>query len=102
MKVLMVCSGGMSSAIVVEAIKKEADKEGFALEIKAVGTGEFYDEIKDGNYDLALVAPQVRHRLSTFKEQAAEFNLVIDTIVPMGYTPLGGAKVLAQIKKYSK
>ncbi|SHK70903.1 PTS system, cellobiose-specific IIB component [Clostridium cavendishii DSM 21758] len=102
MKVLMVCSGGMSSAIVVDAIKKEAIKEGFPLEIKAVGTGEFYDEIKDGKYELALVAPQVRHRLSTFKEQAAEFNVEIELIIPMGYTPLGGAKVLEQIKKYAK
>lgn len=102
MKVLMVCSGGMSSAIVVEAIKKEADKENFPLEIKAVGTSEFYDEVKDNNYDLALVAPQVRHRLNDFKQQAQEFNLDVDTIEPMGYTPLGGARVLKQIKKYSK
>lgn len=102
MKVLMVCSGGMSSAIVVDAIKKEADKDGFPLEIKAVGTGEFYDEIKDGEYDLALVAPQVRHRINTFKDQADEFNVAIEAIIPIGYTPLGGAKVLEQIKKYVK
>ena len=97
MKVLMVCSGGMSSAIVVEAIKKEAEKENFKLEIKAVGTSEFYDE-----YDLALVAPQVRHRLKDFKEQGEEFKLQVETIEPMGYTPLGGARVLKQIKKYCK
>lgn len=30
MKVLMVCSGGMSSAIVVKAIKQEADKKRFS------------------------------------------------------------------------
>lgn len=52
MKVLMVCSGGMSSAIVVQAIKKEADKEGFDLEIKAVGTSDFEDEIQQNKYDL--------------------------------------------------
>lgn len=102
MKVLMVCSGGMSSAIVVEAIKKEAEKENFKLEIKAVGTSEFYDEIKQNEYDLALAAPQVRHRLKDFKEQGEEFKLQVETIEPMGYTPLGGARVLKQIKKYCK
>lgn len=102
MKVLMVCSGGMSSAIVVDAIKKEAEKDGFPLEIKAVGSGEFEDEIKDGKYDLALVAPQVRHRMNTFKEEASGLNVEIENIVPMGYTPLGGRKVLEQIKKYAK
>lgn len=101
MKVLMVCSGGMSSAIVVKAIKVEADKQGFPLEIKAVGTSEFEDEIKLG-YDMALVAPQVKHRLAVFKEQAQELNIPIEVIIPMGYTPIGAPKVLAQIKNHSK
>ena len=102
MKVLMVCSGGMSSAIVVEAIKREADKENFELEIKAVGTSEFYDEVKENEYNLVLVAPQVRHRSNDFKEQAKEFNVEVENIEPMGYTPLGGGRVLSQIKKHCK
>jgi PTS system cellobiose-specific IIB component len=102
MKVLMVCSGGMSSAIVVKAIKQEADKQNFPLEIKAVGTGEFEEELKTGGYDLAIVAPQVKHRMDVFKEQAANANVPIELIVPTGYTPIGAPKVLEQIKKYSK
>ncbi|MTK12330.1 MAG: PTS sugar transporter subunit IIB [Clostridiaceae bacterium] len=101
MKVLMVCSGGMSSAIVVKAIKTEADKQNFPLEIKAVGTYEFEDEIKLG-YDMALVAPQVKHRLAVFESQAQELNIPVELIVPMGYTPIGAPKVLEQIKKHSK
>ncbi|TDT51878.1 PTS sugar transporter subunit IIB [Fonticella tunisiensis] len=102
MKVLMVCSGGMSSAIVVKAIKQEADKQGFPLEIKAVGTGEFEEELKTGGYDLAIVAPQVKHRMDVFKEQASSANVPIELIVPMGYTPIGAPKVLEQIKKHVK
>lgn len=100
MKVLMVCSGGMSSSIVVKAIKQEADKKGFPLEIKAVGTGEFEDELKSGGYDLAIVAPQVKHRLAVFQEAAQAVNVPVELIVPMGYTPIGAPKVLEQIKKY--
>lgn len=102
MKVLMVCSGGMSSAIVVKAIKQEADKQGFQLEIKAVGTGEFDEELKTGGYDLAIVAPQVKHRLSVFTEQAKAYDVPTELIVPMGYTPIGAPKVLEQIKKHAK
>lgn len=102
MKVLMVCSGGMSSSIVVKAIKQEADKQGFPLEIKAVGTGEFEDELKAGGYNLAIVAPQVKHRMATFSEQAQCANVPIELIVPMGYTPIGAPKVLDQIKRYAK
>ncbi|WP_040212595.1 PTS sugar transporter subunit IIB [Clostridium polynesiense] len=102
MKVLMVCSGGMSSAIVVKAIKKEAEKQGFPLEIKAVGTGEFEDELKSGMYDLAIVAPQVKHRFKVFEEQANSAGVPVELIVPTGYTPIGAPKVLEQIKKHAK
>ena len=61
MKVLFVCSQGMSSAIAVNALKKEAEKNGIELYVKAVSTQEFEDEIK-GGYDVAMVAPQIRHR----------------------------------------
>ncbi|MCY6960055.1 MULTISPECIES: PTS sugar transporter subunit IIB [Clostridium] len=101
MKVLMVCSGGMSSAIVVKAIKNEADKKDFPLEIKAVGTSEFEDEVKK-DYDLVLIAPQIRHRLEVFRTQAKKLNVPIELIVPMGYTPVGAPKVLEQIKKFQR
>ncbi|QAT40963.1 PTS sugar transporter subunit IIB [Clostridium sp. JN-9] len=101
MKVLMVCSGGMSSTIVVKAIRVEAEKQGFPIDIKAVGTSEFEDEVKLG-YDLVLVAPQIRHRLNVFKKQAEGLNVPIEVIIPMGYTPVGAPKALEQIKKYQK
>ena len=101
MKVLMVCSGGMSSTIVVKAIRVEAEKQGFPIDIKAVGTSEFEDEVKLG-YDLVLVAPQIRHRLNVFKKQAEGLNVPIEVIIPMGYTPVGALKALEQIKKYQK
>ncbi|WDV47233.1 PTS sugar transporter subunit IIB [Clostridiaceae bacterium M8S5] len=97
MKVLMVCSGGMSSAIIVKAIKKEADSQGINLDINAVGTGVFEDTLKADNYDMALVAPQVKHRFKDFKEIADNLSVPIEVVVPMGYTPIGAPKVLKQI-----
>jgi PTS system cellobiose-specific IIB component len=98
MKILLVCSGGMSSAIVVKAIEKEAAKAGQVIEVKSVGSGEFAEEVKNG-WDIALVAPQVRHRFAFFQEAAAGANVPIAVIPPQGYSPMGGAVILAEIKK---
>lgn len=98
MKILLVCSGGMSSAIVVKAIEKEAAKTGLALGIKSIGTGELAEEVKNG-WDIVLVAPQVRHRLDQFKDIAAEAAIPVAVIPPQGYSPLGGAVVIAEVKK---
>lgn len=79
-------------------LKKEAAKENFDLEIVAVGTEAFENEI--GDYDLGLVAPQVRHRLDKFKKVGEAVNKPVDVIDPMGYTPIGAPKILKQIKTY--
>ena len=78
MKVIMVCSGGMSSAMVVD----------------------FENQIE--NYDLGLVAPQVKHRLDKFKKMGDEVGKPVDVVDPMGYTPIGAPKILKQIKGYDK
>ena len=73
MKVLFVCSLGMSSAVAIKALEKEAVSKGIEIEVKAVSTQQFEDEIK-GGYDIAMIAPQ-------------------------GYSPLGGPKLLKQIQE---
>lgn len=98
MKILLVCSGGMSSAIVVKALEKEAAKNAVALEVKSVASGEFAEEVK-GGWDLVLIAPQVRHRFDFFKEAAAESRVPVSVIPPQGYGPMGGPVLLAEIQK---
>lgn len=97
MKVLMVCSGGMSSAIVVKSLKQEAEKQNVNLDIKAVGTGEFEEEVKN-DYDYALVAPQVKHRFKDYKASADAAGVPCELIPPRGYTPLGAPSLIKQIQ----
>ncbi|MEN8435622.1 PTS sugar transporter subunit IIB [Clostridium septicum] len=98
MKVLFVCSQGMSSAIAVNALKKEAEKKGIDMEVLAVSTQEFEEEVKNG-YDVAMVAPQVRHRFDYLKEFAENANVPCALIQPQAYSPLGGPKLLKQVKE---
>ncbi|GAB6087897.1 PTS sugar transporter subunit IIB [Alkaliphilus crotonatoxidans] len=98
LKVLLVCSGGMSSAIVVKAIEGECEKQGIKAQVRAVGTGEFEELIQEGPWDIALVAPQVRHRMAVFEAAAKEAKVPITLIIPQAYTPLGGPMLLRQIQ----
>lgn len=98
MKVLFVCSGGMSSAIVVDALKKEAKKHGLDLEVKAIGSNEVQQEIGLG-WDVCMVAPQIRHRFDNIKKQADEAGVPCGTIPPQAYTPLGGPALYKALKE---
>ncbi|MEG1002780.1 PTS sugar transporter subunit IIB [Clostridium sp.] len=98
MRVLFVCSQGMSSAIAVNALKKTAEKAGIEMEVLAVSTQEFEEEVKNG-YDISMVAPQVRHRFDYLKEYADNANVPCVLIKPQAYSPLGGAKLLQQVKE---
>lgn len=93
MRVLFVCAGGMSSAIVVDALKKEAQKNNVEVEVLAVGTQQFADEVANG-WDISMVAPQVKHRFNNFKESADAAGVPCIAIPPQAYSPLGGPKLL--------
>ena len=98
MKVLFVCSQGMSSAIAVNALKKEAEKNGVEMEVLAVSTQEFEEEVKKG-YDVSMVAPQIRHRFDLLKEFADEAKVPCALIQAQAYSPLGGPKLFKQVNE---
>lgn len=96
MKILFVCSAGMSSTIAVNALKEAAAKKGLNLDVLAVGTQAFEDEVTKG-YDAAMVAPQIRHRFDYLKSAADSANVPCALILPQAYSPLGGEKLLQQV-----
>ncbi|CAM2901849.1 PTS sugar transporter subunit IIB [Erysipelothrix tonsillarum] len=98
MRVLFVCSQGMSSAIAVKALKEEAHQQGIEMEVLAVSTQEFEDEIKN-QWDCAMIAPQIKHRYKVLAPFAEEAGVPVGLIEPMAYSPLGGPKLLAQVKQ---
>ena len=98
MKVLFVCSGGMSSAIAIKALQEEGAKNGIEMEVLAVGAVEFEDQIKDG-YDIAMVAPQIRHKSKGFMEIGKQVGVPVINIIPQGYSPLGGKILLKQLRE---
>lgn len=101
MKVLFVCSQGMSSTIAVNSLKKEAEKNEVEMEVLAVSTQAFEEELAKG-YDIAMVAPQIKHRFKLLKEFADKANVPCEVIETMAYSPLGGPKLFAQVMKLNE
>ncbi|WP_170006436.1 PTS sugar transporter subunit IIB [Bacillus fonticola] len=97
-KILFVCAGGMSSAIVVKALKIEASKQGLEVDVNAVGTSDVESEIGKG-WDVVMVAPQVRHRFDAVKKVADQAGVPCEPIPPQAYSPLGGPKLLQKLNE---
>ncbi|MBW0594374.1 PTS sugar transporter subunit IIB [Mycoplasmopsis anatis] len=98
MKVLLICSGGMSTQILINSLEKEAKN----LQINnfsanAIGLPEM-DEYQN-DFDIILVAPQVKYRYDQVEQFAKSKNKLIYQIQMVEYTPLGANKLLTNIKR---
>lgn len=98
MKVILVCSAGMSSAIAAKSLKEAAAAEGIEMEVNEASTQQF-EEMVTQDYQLALVAPQIRHRFDTLKPYADKAGVPILLIAPRGYSPIGGKFLMKQLKE---
>lgn len=114
MTILLVCAAGMSTSLLVEAMRKAAgaaaatsypadggmplggSAAGGQVHIEAVGSEGLEDRL--GESDVILVAPQVRHRFARFAELAAAAGRPIGLIDPKVYGLVDGAGALAQAR----
>lgn len=89
MKVMFVCAGGMSTAMTAKKLEEIAKKNGEEMEVKAFGTSNYLEELENDNYDILLVAPQIRHRFDVIKESTEKFDhLTVEKIPPNMYAPM--------------
>lgn len=94
MKILLVCSAGMSTSLLIDSMKKAAAERGVAPEITAIPEAEFKRVVN--GYDVALLGPQVRYQLNAFRAVGAEHGVPVDVIDMVAYGLVNGAKVLDQ------
>ena len=90
MKILLVCSVGMSTDILRGELIKYAKKEQIPLEVKAVGV-HAYKEYCTG-YDVILLGPQIAYRREKI---AAECG---NAIAPGDYAAGNAAHILEQVE----
>lgn len=89
--ILLVCSAGMSTSMLVKKMQDSAAAKGIEATIWAVGDAESQGEIKKA--DIVLLGPQVRYLEKKMKERVNNEKsvAVIDMMV---YGTMNGEKAL--------
>ncbi len=88
--ILLVCSAGMSTSMLVAKMQEAAQKEGLEVDIIAVSEAEAAKNIEVA--DVVLLGPQIRFMLNKLKAMAGDKP--VDVINMADYGTMNGAKVL--------
>ncbi|MCQ1060409.1 PTS sugar transporter subunit IIB [Photobacterium sp. DNB23_23_1] len=91
-KIMLCCSAGMSTSLLVKKMVAEADKRGLAAEIQAYGAAEFDQQV--GNYQVVLLGPQVKYMQPDLQKKADAHGIKVEPINMMDYGMQKGDKVL--------
>lgn len=97
--IMLVCSAGMSTSLLVTKMQKAAEDKGVDADIFAVSASEADEKIEGGDIDVLLLGPQVRFMKSQFEQKVAPKGIKLDVIDMADYGMMNGEKVLAQAEK---
>ena len=92
--IVLLCSGGMSTSLLVNKIKEIADGEDYPITIAAYGLSEAPRVVPDS--DIVLLGPQVRFNLNDLKAKYPD--KLFDVIDMRAYGTMDGAAVLKMVK----
>jgi PTS system cellobiose-specific IIB component len=91
-KIMLCCSAGMSTSLLVRKMEASASERGIEAEIKAFSASEFTNEV--GNYQVVLLGPQVKYMKKDLQKEADKYGIKVETINMMDYGMQNGEKVL--------
>lgn len=91
-KIMLCCSAGMSTSLLVKKMQASADARGIPADIKAFGAAEFNNQV--GNYEVVLLGPQVKYMQGDLQKVADQFGIRVEPIDMMDYGMQKGDKVL--------
>lgn len=91
-RILLFCSAGMSTSLLVTKMQKAALEKGEDVVIDAFPEAEMASHL-DGT-DVVLLGPQIRFALNRAKKLCSEKGIPVDVINSMDYGMMDGAKVL--------
>ena len=94
-KIILLCSAGMSTSMLVKKMQEAAAAENYECAIAAYPTSEAKEKASDA--DLILVGPQVRFAKGKIEEQCP--GVPVDVIDMKLYGRMDGKGVIAFAKK---
>lgn len=92
--ILLVCSAGMSTSMLVTKMQKAAKEQGLEVEIFAVSEAESKNYKDKAN--VMLLGPQVRYMLEKMKAMMAPKRVSVAVINSVDYGTMNGKAVLKQ------
>ncbi|MDQ6598810.1 PTS sugar transporter subunit IIB [Bacillus salipaludis] len=94
MRILLCCSAGMSTSLLVSKMEASAKAQGLDCKIWAVASTEVNTHLDDA--DVLLLGPQVRYLLSQLKKVGELKGIPVESINPTHYGLCNGEEILKQ------
>lgn len=91
--ILLCCSAGMSTSLLVTKMKKYAESIGVEATIWAISVNDIESTLKQYAVDVVLLGPQARYKLNSTKAICADYNIGCDVINMADYGVMNGEKV---------
>lgn len=103
LNIVLCCSAGMSTSLVVEKMLDAAKEKGIDTDIKAVPVSSVEELDSSQKIDILLLGPQVKFKLKELKEVYKDQNTLVDVINMMDYGMMNGEKILSDaLKAYNE
>ncbi|OGO78289.1 MAG: PTS sugar transporter subunit IIB [Clostridiales bacterium GWB2_37_7] len=99
-KIVLVCSAGMSTSLLVTKMKDAAKSQGIETEITAVPEVEAKNNTS--GTDVVLLAPQVRYLLNRMKKDLEPQGIPVAVIESINYGMMNGEAVIKQAMELMK
>lgn len=92
--IILVCSAGMSTSMIVSNMKKVVSERGLDVDVTAIPSTEAENYIDANDVDVLLLGPQVRYLEKRFQELGENKGIRVDVINPQHYGTMNGEKIL--------
>lgn len=94
-RVIIVCSWGMSTSLLVDSLLAAAEAAQFELQVEALSAGEYAARVDE--CEVVLIAPQIRHLRRSIEKLATSLGKPVAMIEPFHYATMNGQAVLEQV-----
>ena len=96
--IVLACSAGMSTSMLVTKLRKSAETKGYDYHIYAVPTSELPEELAKEDISGIFLGPQVAFQKDTSLDLVKGKNIHVEVINMMDYGTMNADKIIEQIK----
>lgn len=94
LNIVLVCSAGMSTSLLVSKMQQAAENKGITVNIEAIASSVAVEQLGEKEVDVLLLGPQVRFLEKDYKQRFSDIH--VDMISPVNYGTMNGEAVLDQ------